>query len=126
MTWWQILLGSIGTLVVAAGGYITARSGHRSSPYDRIVDRLEKLEASDGAKTDQIIALRQQVMVLTGDTDILSEALWVQWQWVESGAMPPPPTISAAALEVVQRRRTHPYFPLTPSGIIQDPIKPQE
>ena len=121
MTWWQILLGFVGTLVVAAGGYITARSGHRSSPYDHIVDRVERLEASDGAKTDQIIALRRQVMVLTGDTDILSEALWVQWQWVEAGAMPPPPTISAAALEVVQRRRTEPYFPPTPGSIIEPP-----
>lgn len=91
----QAFLTLIGGIVVALGGYLTARAGNRSSPYDALAARVATLET-------QVDRMRKRIYRLDTDLDVVVDALHEVSDWDGS---PPPPTIAADALEVVRRRR---------------------
>ena len=112
MTWWQVLLGLVGTVVVAVGGYITARSGNRSSPYAALAARVVQLEASDAEKSGMIAQLQAQI---AGFRPVIDHIIVVH-DWIDNGMAPPPPSRPAWAV-----RQPIPEFWPTPTSIIQPP-----
>lgn len=106
--WLTILIGFAGTLAMVAGGWLTARSSNRSSPYDKLAERVVALETADEEKSKRIARLERELRVVTSDLEIVTDALWQQAQWIAGGAQPPPPTISPSALDVIHRRRSEP------------------
>lgn len=93
-----VILGALATVLVAV---ITARQAHRTvvtAPYDQLSNRVSKLEK-------QVDTMRRIQWRTDNDLDTAVDALWEQQLWIESGAVPPPPTITSRALQVVHRRR---------------------
>lgn len=110
------LVTTIGVVLVAAIGVVSsvwvARLQRSSSPYDALAARVVDLEKADQTKGKKIATLEaslrrtNRALVDQGeDLDVLSDALWEQQNWIESGAVPPPPTITQRTLEVMHRRR---------------------
>ena len=75
-------------------------------------DRLRATEEKAAALTETVDELRRghrqlsaRLDAVEADADVLSDALWEQATWIEAGAIPPPPTITAAALRAMHERR---------------------
>lgn len=90
-----------------------ARERARDAPYASLVTRigqqdtrLDHLSTSLDELRESARRLSQRVEQQDIDIDVLTDALWVQHQWQQAGAMPPPPTISSSALELIHDRRT--------------------
>lgn len=95
---WQWIISAAGVIVAAAIAAWAGRQGSRDSPYAALHTRVTTLER-------QVDSMRRRMWRLDTDLDTAVDALWEQQRWIEEGAVPPPPTITRRALEVVHRRR---------------------
>lgn len=98
MTWWSALLGLIGTVVVAVGGYWTAKSSGKASPYDALAGRVVALEKADADKGEELSRQAKELRNQACQIDTLrqTEGLLVRWlrrirHGVEGGTIPPWP-----------------------------------
>ncbi len=67
--------------------------------------RVDNLEVKVGNLQASVRAKDREVDRLNRDMATVAEALWVQHEWQENGATPPPPTIGADALRLLHQRR---------------------
>lgn len=107
-TW--TVVGSIVVAVISLSSAVwvsliqrrTTLESARSVPYDVLIQRVGDLETNEARRDAEIRALRRNMRELDDDVDVVVDALhpFVDWD-----GLPPVPTISQAALDIVQRRR---------------------
>lgn len=100
-SWVPALISMVGAVIVAwlakRQSATAAKIAAESAPYPELGKRTAKLERI-------VDEMRGRLHVVETDLDVTVDALWCQIEWRKSGAKPPPPEVSARALEAVHRR----------------------
>lgn len=90
-----IVLTSITGIMVAKTNANATKESATIPPYDKLADRLSKLEEKDEEKDEIIERLKDRMIILINDRDSLVAYLRQLWTWASSGAPPPPPPVPA-------------------------------
>ena len=95
MSTWAVIGSIVVAVITTASALAVAVVQRRAAPYPALADRVGKLEG-------QVDTMRKRIYRLDTDLDIVVDAVHPYIDW---DGIPPPPTISQAALDIVYRRR---------------------
>ena len=105
MEWVTILaavVSATGAVLVAWMGKMNSATAEKikttTPPYDALAERVATLEA-------QVDADRKRLHVISGDLDLVVDAMHEQITWQDDGANPPPRVIKTHVRDLVARRR---------------------
>jgi hypothetical protein len=92
----SVLVASVTGLSMVLVSRVNTRGASKTAtvaPYDKLADRVSKLEDSDQRKSEKITTLQNHLAVVISDRDSLV-AYVKQWSsWFTGGAHPPPPPV---------------------------------
>lgn len=91
-----VLVAGISGAVAVMVSRLNTRGASKNAtipPYDRLADRVSRLEESDEEKGRIIDALKERLAMVIGDRDALVVYVRQLATWAAGGAKPPPPSV---------------------------------